>query len=103
MMSRFRIVPALSAASRTLQVFLHLVPGVSLRSTPGFMPTAAPRTHNLLSTPNRIVIKARPARDYFDSRGNHLDHEPGCWTECNGSSKQNHILIRGRISQNLAC
>lgn len=33
----FSTIRSLSAASRTLQVFLYWVPGVPLRFTPGFM------------------------------------------------------------------
>ncbi len=40
-------IRGLSAASRTLQVLLQRVPGVSLRFTPGSMLPAASRTLNL--------------------------------------------------------
>jgi len=40
----FRTSWLLSAALRALPIFLHRVPGVSLRFTPGFMLPAAPRT-----------------------------------------------------------
>ena len=39
----FRTGWRLSAALRALPIFLHRVPGVSLRFTPGFMLPAAPR------------------------------------------------------------
>jgi|SRR6476620_10750514 len=77
-----RTVWSLSAASRTLQILLCSVPGVSLRSTPGFMLSAAPRAYcgivNLASTGGVNRDKKRRSGSFtLIAMGARLARNPG--------------------------